>query len=143
MSLYKDTNKDEQILQQITWAVLCLLVFAGLDSSGLRYSRHFLVSVPTLSKHRRPQGSVSCWDLGATAAVAYGSWPPPPRAQPMPRKRAEVLQARTGNTTAHCSEQSLYGGLGPPPGEGRRKSDCLMRAAVAVAVAERPAQRIW
>ena len=61
----------------------------------------------------------------------------------MPRKRAEVLQARTGNSSAHCSEQSLYGGLGPPPGEGRWKSDCLMRAAVAVAVAERPAQRIW
>ena len=121
---------------------LCPLIFAGLDSLVIRYRRHFVIRVPT-DKHRRPQGAVSCWHLGATAAVAYGSWPPP-RAQPMPRKRAEVLQARTGNSSsAHCSEQSLYGGLGPPPGEGRRKSDCLMRAAVAVAVAERPAQRIW
>ena len=39
---YPKTNKGEHVLQQIMWDGLMPLIFAGLDSSGIRYSRHFL-----------------------------------------------------------------------------------------------------
>ena len=107
----------------------------------------FIFEQAAFEEHRRPRARVSCWNLGSTAAVAHGSWSPP-RAP-----KTKLLLVRTvARLCLPATERAVYtravvalGRCAPRSGEGRLKSDCLMRgaAAAAVTVAERPAQRIW